>query len=151
MQQMRKFSKNQSGFSLAEAMLAVTVLAIAAGGVLLPYSSSAAVHVEGARITLASKLASDLLEEISLTDYDDIVDDWDGYSEQQGEITKVRSDELYTDEVYDLFSRSASCQVVTLYASASDRLHTEIGVRVTVTVNCNGRQMAKISTLVSEY
>lgn len=146
---MKRNNNNRRGFTLAEALLSVTVLAIAASGVLLPFSSAAAVHVEGARQSMGAKLACDLMEEISSTDYDSIISTWNDYSESQGQITKVRSTEVYTDDAYAFFSRSASCTNVTLYASESDRLATELGIWVTVTVKMNGREITKINTLVS--
>ena len=72
---MKKTScKNQKGFSLAEAMIATVVLGIAAAGVLLPFTSGATVRAEGMRRTLAAKLASDLMEEIIGTEFDQIID-----------------------------------------------------------------------------
>ena len=143
-------SKDKKGFTLIEAMLAVMVLAIAAGGVLLPFSQAATVHIEGARYTLASKLASDLMEEIAASDYDQIVAAWDGYAESEGQITKARSAEVYTGQAYKFFSRTAECRKVTHYASETDRLDTELGIWVTVTVSFNGKEMSKINTLVSK-
>jgi len=59
-----KIQTKRKGFTLAEAMIATVVLGIAAAGLLLPFTSGAAVRVEGMRRTLGAKLAADLMEEI---------------------------------------------------------------------------------------
>ena len=53
--------RTNKGFSLAEAVMAVVVLGIAAAGILLPFTSGAAVQAEGVHRTLAAKLAADLM------------------------------------------------------------------------------------------
>jgi prepilin-type N-terminal cleavage/methylation domain-containing protein len=138
---------NRSGFTLVESMIAMVVLAIAASGVLLPFSSAAAVHVEGSRRTLAAKLAADLLEEISTYSYSDIMGTWDGFSESQGNVTKVLSDEIYTGEAYRPYSRQVDCLSATI---GDDRDTTLLGAWVTVTVSYDGKEMAKLKTLISD-
>ena len=77
---------HRRGFTLAEAMLAVVVLGIAAAGLLLPFSSGARLRVEGMHRTLGAKLASHLMEQIVHTSFDQIMDDYDGYSEAEGQV-----------------------------------------------------------------
>lgn len=62
------------GFTLAEAIMATIVLGIAATGVLLPFASGAKVRAEGVRMTMAANLASDLIEKIINTSFDEIED-----------------------------------------------------------------------------
>jgi type II secretory pathway pseudopilin PulG len=135
------------GFTLAEAMMATVVLGIAAAGVLLPFTSGAKVRAEGMRMTLAAKLASDLMEEIIRTPSKQV----DGYSyiEEQGQI-KDSSDSIFTDPIYANFSRGASC--VKVDVPVSDGVYTE-GVEfilVTVWVKYNGREIVSIKRLISK-
>ncbi len=69
---------NRKGFTLAEAMIAVTLLAFAASAVSMPYVAGAASRAEGARRTLAAKLAADRLEQLAKIDYDQLWQ-YDGY------------------------------------------------------------------------
>ncbi len=135
------------GFTLAEAMLAVVVLSIAAAGVLLPFSSGAAVQVEGMRRTLSAKLASDLIENIINTPFDQIVDTYDGYSEPQGQVKDARGI-VFTDTNYANFSRSVSCEYV--YVPQENMTTSPKYILITVQVKYNNKQMASISRLVSE-
>ena len=135
------------GFTLAEAMMAVVVLSIAAAGVLLPFSSGATVRAEGMRRTLSAKLASDLTETIINTPYEQIVDTYDGYLEPQGQIKDARG-VVFADSNYANFSRSVSCEYV--YVPQESRTTSPIYILITVQVQYNGKQMASISRLVSE-
>ena len=108
-----KRKKQCKGFSLAEAMLAMVILAAAASSILLPFASGAAVRVEGARRTLAAKLASDLMEEIIAADLDgiNIIDYYSTYPDElQGHI-KDASGAEFTDSIYSNFSRSVVCEI----------------------------------------
>ncbi|MBW8016366.1 MAG: prepilin-type N-terminal cleavage/methylation domain-containing protein [Planctomycetes bacterium] len=138
---------NRKGFTLAEAMMALVILAVSAGAVVLPYSSGAAVLAEGSRRTLAAKLAGDLLDEISVTDYSDIMDEYGGYSEAQGEICEARSWDTFDNEIYSKFSRTIVCQYHNI---GSGRNITRMGIKATVTVSYDGRELVKISTLIAE-
>jgi prepilin-type N-terminal cleavage/methylation domain-containing protein len=158
------------GFTLAEAMMAVVVLSIAAAGVLLPFSSGAVVRAEGMRRTLSAKLASDLIEQIvvkpfrdpdgSTYDYNlgpdegettfgefDNLDDFHGYSEPQGQV-KDAGGTVFTDSNYSNFSRSVSCEYV--YVPQESRTTSPKYILITVRVQYNGKQMASISRLISE-
>jgi len=168
----KKINKNliRQGFTLAEAMMAVVVLSIAAAGVLIPFSSGAVARAEGGRRTLSAKLASDLIEQIlvkpfhdpdgSAYDYNpgpdtgesvfgefDNIDDFHGYSEVQGQI-KEASGTVFTDPSYINFSRSVNCEYV--YVPQDSRTTAPTYILITVLVQYNGKQMASISRLVSE-
>jgi prepilin-type N-terminal cleavage/methylation domain-containing protein len=158
------------GFTLAEAMLAMVVLGIAAAGVLLPFSSGAAVQAEGVRRTLSAKLAGDLMEQITtlpfhdpdgsayyynegpdageatLEDFDNI-DDFDGYTELQGQV-RDSNGMVFTDLNYIKFSRDASCEYV--YVPQESQLHTPEYILVTVRVCYDGREIAAINRLVNK-
>ncbi len=131
----------KTGFTLAEALLATVILAIAALGVILPLSNGAASQAEGANRAIAGKLASDLVEKISTTTYANIVSTWNGYSEAAGEV-KDSAGNLFSDPLYSQFSRSATASVTTLGS-------TNI-TWVTVTVNHNGRKILHIKSMVGK-
>ncbi len=87
--------------------MAVTVLGIAAAGVLLPFSGGARVRAQGVRTTLGAKLASDLVEKVVNTPFDQIVASYN-YSELQGQVTDANN-QVFTDSNYANFSRDVSC------------------------------------------
>ncbi len=138
--------KSEAAFSLAEAMIAVVVLGIAAAGVLLPFTSGAAVRAEGMRRTLAAKLAADLTEQIINTPFKDIVANFN-YSEPQGQV-KDSSGVIFTNPSYAKFSRTVSCQYATVPQEKSWAQSKFI--RTTVQVSYDGREMATISRLITK-
>ena len=126
--------------------MAVMVLGIAAVSLLLPFISGAAVRAEGINRTLAARLASDLMEEIVNTPFDQIVDSYNGYSEPQGQV-KDASGIVFTDPNYNRFSREVICQYV--YVPQESGTESPKYIRVTVQMNYDGRQIATINRLVS--
>lgn len=139
--------KNAKGFTLAEAMVATVILAIAAAGVLMPFVAGTSVRVEGQRRMLAAKLAGDLMEQIINTNFDDIVTAWDGFSEAQGQVTDVTG-AVFSDSAYSSYSREAACEYVYLaQESGSDE---SLFIRATVKVYYNDRETASISRLISK-
>ncbi len=145
---MRRYScKSETGFSLAEAMIAVVVLGFAAAGVLLPFASGAAVRAEGMRRTLAAKLAADLTEQIINTPYNQIVATYDGYTETQGQV-KDANGVVFTNPSYAKFSRSASC--LDVYVPQESGAAQSKFIRTTVRVYYDSRQMAAISRLITK-
>ncbi len=143
--QLRNNRINRRGFTLAEAMMATVVLGVAAVGVLLPFTSGAAVRAEGMRRTLGAKLAGDLIEEIMTVPFDEIAAKCDEYPEPQGQV-KDAAGTVFTDLNYAKFSRDASCVYVPQQSAASPRF-----IYITVNVYYSGRQIAAVSQLVSEY
>lgn len=150
-------------------MIATALLGIAAAGVILPFSSGAAVQAEGTRRTLAAKLASDLLEQIihkpfhdpdgssyyynagpdagetAVEDFDNI-DDFHGYAESQGQV-KDATWTVFSDTNYSRFSRDVSCAYV--YAPPQAGTVPANFIRVTVRVYSNGDEIAVENRLVS--
>jgi len=120
------YKMERRGFTLAEAMMAMVVLGIAAAGVLLPFTSGAQVRAEGIHRTLAANLASDLMEQIVSNDFDDLKD---------------FSTEEDLSSTYANFSRGASC--------AWDETQ-DFFILVTVWVKYNGREIAVINRLISK-
>ena len=135
------------GFTLVEALMAVTVLGIAAAGVLIPFSGGARVRAEGVRMTLGVKLASDLTEEIVTTPFDQIVASYNGYSEPQGQVRDAAG-EVFSDSNYANFARDASC--VYVYVPQESGSEAPKYIRVTVRAYYSGRVIAEINRLVSK-
>ncbi len=140
-------NRRQGGFTLAEAMIAVVILGMAAAGVLLPFSSGASVRAEGMRMTLAAGLAGDLMEKIANTPYDQIIADYDGYAEAQGQVKEAGGD-VFSDPYYANFSREASCSDV--YVAQESGTAEPVFIRATVRVNYSGRAVAVINKLISK-
>ncbi|MCK4292463.1 MAG: hypothetical protein KAY65_04655 [Planctomycetes bacterium] len=128
-------------------MMATVVLSIAAAGVLLPFTSGEAVRVEGARRTLAAKLAGDLTEQILRTPFEQIVAGYDGYLETQGGVKDV-SGAVFTDSNYAKFSRAASCEYV--YMPQESGAANPQFILITVRVYYSGREIATVNRLVSQ-
>jgi len=127
--------------------MATVVLGIAAAGVLLPFSSGEAVRAEGMRKTLSAKLASDLMEEIINTPFEQIVAGYDGYSEPQGQM-KDAGGVVFTGSNYARFSRDSICDYV--YVPQESGAGVPKYIRVTVRVYYSGKEIATINRLVSE-
>jgi prepilin-type N-terminal cleavage/methylation domain-containing protein len=137
----------QSGFTLAEAMLATVVLGIAAAGILLPFTSGATVQAEGMRRTLGVKLASDLMQKIVNTPFDQIIAGYGAYSEAEGQI-KDAGGVVFTDSNYARFSRNSVCNYV--YVPQESGIGVSKFILVTVRVFYSGKEIAVINRLVSE-
>jgi len=127
--------------------MAVTVLGIAAAGVLLPFAGGARVRAEGVRKTLGAKLASDLTEEIVNTPFEEMVALYDGYSEPQGQV-KDAAGQVFTDSNYANFGRDASCEYV--YVPQESGSEAPKFIRVTVRAYYSGRVIATMNRLVSK-
>lgn len=136
---MRTKCKNRKAFTLVEAMIAMVVLSIAASGILLPFAAGASAQMEGARRTLATKLASDMLEKVVSTDYDSIAMVYAGYYEPEGFMSDA-SGNFLDDPIYSDFSRFVTCDPATL---ANVNL-----LWVTVTVYYKSEEAASLTSLV---
>lgn len=137
--------KNRKGFSLAEAMMATIVLGVAAAGVLLPFTTGAKVRSEGMRLTLASKLAGDLMEEVVNTPFDQIITNYN-YSEAEGQI-KDADGVVFGDSNYSRFSREVSSEPI--YVAQQDGTNAPNFIKVTVCVYYDGVETAIINRLIS--
>jgi len=135
--------RTNKGFTLAEAMMAIVILGFAVAGVLLPFTSGAAVRTEGTRRTLAAKLAGDLMEEIINTPYSQIIIKYNGYTEPQGQI-KTAAGTIFTDSNYAKFSRAVACEELTSPPTGAKF------ILATVRVYYNNREMAAINRLISQ-
>lgn len=136
----------RSGFTLVEATMALVILGMAAAGVLLPFSSGAAVQAEGLRITLGAKLADDLMERIIATEPNQIAGEYN-HTEAQGQVTDA-SGSVFTDPMYANFSRQVVCADVRVPQESEDLPSSFI--RVSIHVRYQGREMATLSRLISK-
>jgi prepilin-type N-terminal cleavage/methylation domain-containing protein len=130
---MRSSCRNRKGFSLAEAVIATVVLGIAAAGVLLPFMSGVSVRAEGEHRTLGAKLASDLMEEIIKTPFNQIV-------------TSYNYTEFHSN--YAKFNREVNC--VEVYVPQESGTGEAKFIRATVRVYYKGREIAIINRLISK-
>lgn len=138
---MKTVKNSRKGFTLAEGLMAMTILSFAAGGVLLPFSGGAAVRVEAARITLASKLASDMLEEIGKDDFINIPA-WNGYRELDGNLQDFQ-DGYLNDDIYNGFSLKVTVRDDAYIGSITNYW-------VTVEVFRNGNKIVELSRLFGD-
>ena len=127
--------------------MATVVLGIAAAGVLLPFTRGAAVQAEGMRRTLGAKLASDLMQEIVNTQFNQIVAAYGAFSEAQGQV-KDAGGVVFTDSNYAMFSRDSTCDYV--YVPQESGTGVTKFILVTVRVYYSGKEIAIINRLVSE-
>jgi type II secretory pathway pseudopilin PulG len=139
--------RKRSGFTLAEATMALVLLGMAAAGVLLPFSDGASVQAEGRRMTLAALLADDLLARIATTPPSQIVATWNGYAEAQGQV-KDAGGAVFTDPTYARFSRTAACHDVYVPQQSGPPLAPDF-ILVSVQVDYQGRKVAALSRLIS--
>ncbi len=142
-------NKKRKGFSLAEAMVATVVLGIAAAGVLLPFTTGAKVRAEGTRRTLAAKMAGDLMEEIVNTPFDQVVGQYNGYTEAQGQVRDANG-VVFSDLNYANFSRDASCLYVYVEPQSAP-FATPNFIWATVRVYYSGGEMVIVNRLISEH
>jgi type II secretory pathway pseudopilin PulG len=134
-------------FSLVEAMLATAVLGIAAAGVLLPFSGGAAIRAEGMHRTLGAKLASDLIEQVVSTPFDQVISTCN-YTETTGQV-KNSSGVVFTNSIYAKYSRKVESIAVCVPQDAAAA--ATYFIRTTVTVYYNDAKVAEVSRLLGKY
>jgi len=142
----KRVSKKLKGFTLAEAMIATVLLGLAAAGLLMPFTSGMRVRNEGIRMTIAARLGADLTERIVATAFDEVIAQWDGYSEGQGQVKDSRG-VVYSGAEYAKYSRQVSCEDVYV-AQESGSFDPEF-ILVRVFVYYDSREMAVIDRLVA--
>jgi type II secretory pathway pseudopilin PulG len=145
--QMKKKLNTTKAFTLTEAIMAIVILAMAAAGLLLPFAGGAALQAEGARLTLAAKLASDLTEQIINTPFDEVVSSFNGYSESQGQV-KDSGGSVFTGSMYSKFSRNSSCDYVRFLDWEDNRVSPKF-ILVTVSVYYESDEIVKINRLIT--
>ncbi len=128
--------------------MAMVLLGMAAAGVLLPFSHGAAAQAEGLRLTLAAKLADDLMERIVATPPGQIMAAWDGYAEAQGQV-KNAGGAIFTDPMYANFSRRVTCHDDVYAPQQNGPPLPPNYILVSVQTSYRGSQIASISRLIS--
>jgi hypothetical protein len=131
--------------------MALVILGMAAAGVMLPFSSGAAVQAEGIHRTLAAKLAGDLMERIVATPYDTVVGTWNGYAEAAGQIRDVAG-AVFADPLYARYSRDVACDYVYVQQQLLQQNWTPPApnfIVITVRVCDRGRPVMTLSRLIS--
>lgn len=135
---MKQHRQIQYGFTLLEILMAMVILGAAAAGVLLPFVSAAQVQREAVCQVLAAQLASNLMEQIVSTPFEEIRTQWDGYTEAEGQV-KNASGAVFSDPIYSGFARSVLVGTV-----------EETGcLMASVHVNYKGRQMVRLQFLIA--
>jgi len=125
----------------------MVILGIASVIVLLPFTKGAAIQKEGIYKTIASNLASELMEKIGNTEYEQIVTTFDGYSEPESGLRNCQG-QFYTSSNYEGFSREVVCDYVYVPQESGDKEPKFI--LVTVRVFHNGREIAIIHKLIGK-
>lgn len=138
---MKHSTKNRKAFTLAEAMIAMVILAFATSAVILPFSAGAAMHTEGAKRTLAAKLAGDMLENIRNTDFNhDLILAWYGYYAEPAGTVMDANWQVFSDPVYQRFARVTTCSTA--------HVGGESLIWATVTVYFDDLEVAAVSSLI---
>jgi Tfp pilus assembly protein PilV len=156
---------HRAAFTLVEALMAATILAMAIFGILVPFTVGAQNQQADARGTLAVNLAQELMEEIlSKPFYDpqgasnpgpetgettrnlfDNIDDYNGYSEPDGGIVD-HDGNIVSDSIAKGLTRQADCAYV--YVAGQDQATSATFIRVTVTVSYKGTALVSLKRLV---
>jgi prepilin-type N-terminal cleavage/methylation domain-containing protein len=134
-----KRNRNQSGFTLMEAMMAVVILAVAASGISMAFAAAAATQTEANRQVLASRLAADLIEKIVATGYGDI--------NQTKYLAGIYSAEGIgcTGAIYEKFSCTLAYGNVSIAGSPPVNL-----IQVTVVAKYNDQEITRMTTLIGD-
>jgi hypothetical protein len=112
----------------------------------LPFSTGAAIQAEGVNRTIGANLASELMEKVVNTSFEQIVDNYDGYSEPEGGLKDFQG-QLYNSSNYEGFSRDVSCDYVYVPQESGDKEAKYI--LITVRVYYQGGQITAIHKLIS--
>ena len=138
---MKYGNKNRKAFTLAEAMIAMVILAFATSAIILPFSTAGALAQEGGKRTLAATLAADLLEEIQNTPYNQISLFYNNYFEPAGTVRDANW-QIFTDPVYSRFARLSTCSAADVGGESL------IWVTVYIYYNDNVNEIFQVSTLI---
>ena len=140
---MKYGNKNRKAFTLAEAMIAMVILAVATSAVILPFSTAGALTQEGAKRTLAATLAADRVEEIqnvsATIDFELLPLFYDNYFEPAGTVRDANG-QIFTDGMYSKFARISTCSPANV---GGEDLWW-----VTVEIYYNSLEVLQISTLI---
>ena len=160
-----RLTPRQSGFTLAEALLAATILAMTVTAITMPFTAGARSQAWEARRSAAVSLAEEMMEEVlskpfadpdgdsqpgpengeaARSDFDN-VDDYHGYSEAAGQVQDLDGVAV-SDEVAALLSRHVSTTYV--YVGDQDTGVDPTFIRVVVELRVGSQTVATLTRLV---
>ncbi len=134
---MNRSVRTRKGFTLAEATIAMVVLSVATAAVILPFATGATMNMEGAKRTIAAKLAADMIEQIQGADN---VEAYDTHGDGNGLLYDEQFQQILTDSVYNKYWRSVG---VISFPVGGESLWW-----VTVTITYDGIEVLKLSRLI---
>ncbi len=157
--------RGRGGFTLIEALLAASLLAIGAAAIIVPFATGAGNELVESRRILALNLAKEMTEEVislpfrdpdgessagpefgeSSRDLFDNVDDYDGYTEPAGTITNLDG-VLIDGPAAQGLSRHVTARYVHL--SGQDIYQEPTFIRLTVTVRHKNNDIVTLTRLV---
>ena len=157
--------RHRVGFTLAEGLLAASILAITVVAVTVPFSLGARNQLAEARATIAATAAQDMMEEILSLPFEDPdgdsdsgpewgessrsqfdnVDDYDGFFEDEGEITGFDGTPV-DDPAAARLSRLVSVEYV--FVAGQESAGEANFVRVEVEVRYRGEPAVTLTRLV---
>ena len=160
--------RQQRGFSLTEALIGITMLAVCVFAITMPFTATARIEQEDVRRSLAGMLASEMMEEILAKPFEDPqgggavgpesgessrsnfdnIDDYDGYSESAGAIADM-SGAVLTEPAATGLSRHVDVDYV--YVSGQDTGDSPTFVRITVQMQYLGEEVLEITRLRYAY
>lgn len=127
-------------------MVTVSIVAMAATGILLPFTAGAAVRAEGEQITIASQLACDLMERACAVPFDQLIEYYGSeYQESEGNLYDAFGQQI-TATKFNKFSRTAKAAYTNL-AGQDEQGGNFIIIEVAVFHNTN--ELVRIQRLRS--
>lgn len=156
--------RRRNGFTLAEALIAATVLAVAVTAITMPFTAAAQNQLDDARLTLAGSWGQGLMEEILDKPFDDPdgpsdpgpesgettrskfdnIDDYHGFSESPGQMT-VPGGQVVADPAAEGLSRAVTAEYV--YVAGQDTSAPPDFIRVIVTVRYASTTLVTLTRL----
>jgi len=159
--------KSKKGFTLTEALLAAVVLSMAITGIVMPFTAGAQNEQNDARGTLAVALGQEMMEEILAKPFRDPqgssgpgpepgentrnrfdnIDDYDGYSEFDGELVGFNGTAIDGPAAVGL-SRHVTAAYV--YVAGQDTSGDATFIRIKVEVKYRNQPVVTLTRLVYE-
>ncbi|HDZ22796.1 hypothetical protein LCGC14_0321110 [marine sediment metagenome] len=160
--------KRRTGFTLAESLLAITLLAVGVIAITMPFTAGAQNEQDDVRRMLGAALAQEMMEEILAKPFNDPdgasapgpetgessraafdnIDDYHGYDESAGSVTNAYGIALSEAAATDL-SRHVS--VAYIYVAGQDTGESPTFARITVEVRYQGDELLTVTRLKYAY
>jgi prepilin-type N-terminal cleavage/methylation domain-containing protein len=155
----------RKGLTLLECLIAIALLAMCVFALTVPANVTAATEFEDAQRTIATSLATEMMEEILSKDFDDPegstargperdetsrsrfdnVDDYHGYAEPEGAVLDIQGNAM-TDPAGVQLSRTVSVEYV--YLPGQDTSEPYSFARVKVSVLQDDEELHALTRLV---